>query len=82
MQLTLQAAYPSLAMQNSATWDLGQLCVKYRTPTDTDNDQRLHLTSREVQEWADKNDTHWPYRLPYGHPSPDFDGANGKDEGT
>lgn len=49
---------------------------------DIDNDQRLHLTRHEVQERADKNDTHWPFHLPYGHPSPDFDQANGKDERT
>ena len=44
-------------MQIATILDLEQLCVTYRTSTDTDSGQGTHFTSREVQEWADKNDT-------------------------
>lgn len=46
---------------------------------DVDKDQRLHLTRHEAQEWADRNDTHWPFHLLMDI-LPGFDQANGKDE--
>lgn len=37
---------------------------------DVDKDQRLHLTRHEAQEWADRNDTHWPFHLLMDIPPP------------
>ena len=32
---------------------------------DIDRDQGIHFTSHAVQEWANKNDIHWYFHLPY-----------------
>ena len=39
------------------------VCIQ--DPTDINSDKGIHFTSHEVQEWADKNDTHWHFHLLY-----------------
>lgn len=45
------------AMHKNTTWGLEQPCMTNRTPMDIDGDQEIHVTSHEVQKWADRNDT-------------------------